>query len=126
MTREQVLKETVEFYNLGNRAIQGDNCYYITNCGNKCAVGRLLTDKECHRIENFSITGIGDFYASEFEEYLPEKVAELGQEFLGKLQELHDWANNWTETGISKEGIEVANNIIKRFKLELPEFKMEL
>jgi hypothetical protein len=100
------LEETVAFYNLGNRCVQGDGvtCRYHIDGKDGCAIGRRIADKElCKHLDKFENTGVLERRVYDL---LPESLKELGQSFLSKVQQLHDTSFYWTKTGISATGEE--------------------
>lgn len=46
-----LLEETVAAYTLETRATQGYGCAYLTDTGRKCAIGRLVPDEVCRKLD---------------------------------------------------------------------------
>lgn len=116
--RKEFLEDTWKYYDedVSRRAIElkiatvdpidptKDNklksiCKYKTSDGKKCAIGRYIPDdKYDPSIEG---KGIGQEGVSNI---LPKEIMDLGDEFLVKIQLLHDCDDNWNEYGLSGQG----------------------
>jgi hypothetical protein len=121
-TREQLLKSTIEHFNLRNRAMHpSGGCYYHLKLKDddkvrRCAIGRELPINLAIELDkNFqgSVNDIETF------EKLPERLKQMGQKFLHKVQELHDRKSNWNEKGLSRNGKKKAQGIIDKFNLNM-------
>jgi hypothetical protein len=111
-----LLKETVEYYNSNNRSVSGGGggCKYIDNFGNMCGVGRCLRPEFLnifHKLESDPdiVTDIGTFMKCRFfdkdiHELVKEEYSEINLADWTKIQLLHDWPENWNESGISPRG----------------------
>ncbi len=109
--RLKVLEDTCEYFNVSKRNADGFTCRYnpIHEKTEGCAIGRLIKDKAlCAKFDELEAFESGVDYV--FDE-LPEDLQELGQEFLARLQDLHDDVDNWTETGMSDDGLEQKDSI---------------
>jgi len=97
------LEDTIKYYSedpSGRRSVENGQCMYKSSDGRKCAIGRFISDHlyDCI-IEGKSIDDIF------VEEYIPEKLKELGFPFLSRIQTLHDWNSHWSnEEGLSVSG----------------------
>jgi hypothetical protein len=108
-----LVKETIHYYNYGNRSVDGTHCKYQSNAGNMCAVGRCLTEealKDFHDHEVgtvFAITNlpaiITDKYTS-FDSMLQEKYQGIHEQVWSFMQGLHDEDENWDYNGLSSNG----------------------
>lgn len=108
--RRNLLNETKNHFNLGNRSQSGGKCKYA---GVGCAIGRKIKNKRlCAILDGKSDSGIATVFSK-----IPKSLRELGIDFLGMVQELHDDEKNWTATGLSEIGKENVNEIRAQFKL---------
>lgn len=122
--KEQLLKETVNFYNAENRSVSGEYVCVYENITNKhCAIGRILTKTALKNIKNKGYnSGTG---VEELNDLIPLKTILVKKykplyksiRFLGSIQLLHDRVSNWTDKGISDTGKKEVKQICKRFKL---------
>ncbi len=116
MTKEEFLKDTIEFFTLDNRGFDPDtnNCNYHCIDGNKCAIGRYMTVEMADKsdYQNWDIDDIIQ------EKLLPKNVIDLGNNFLHDIQSLHDTESNWNDEGLSEEGKRNVDGIIYDFKLD--------
>jgi hypothetical protein len=112
----QALKDTCEYYNIGNRATQLDGlCLYHTANGDRCAIGRLLTVTQAMYLgdREISVRNLID----ELNPSVPmelEILSVLQQydlEFLCQLQRLHDNDKYWGGEGLNAYGDTFANEI---------------
>ena len=113
--RLAVLNEACNHFNSTNRSKDEINggCFYYppTPSSEGCAVGRLIKDKElCKSLDAMDDTGVEQVF-----DYLPNDVQELGKAFLNSLQLLHDTSRFWNEKGLTEEGVEVKEHIIKHY-----------
>lgn len=109
-TKAEIILETVEWYKSHPRAVVGvGECVYLTEEGNKCAVGRVmrLSDEELGELQGpvYKLTRGTDFIKSSGEEIkfddgmLQEEYRGHEEEFWKDLQKLHDDDENWIEGG---------------------------
>ena len=107
--RKAVLEDTISFYNSSNRAydLSNNKCMYCTPGKRRCAIGRLLSEKEAIKLQGH----YGNLVVRELFDYLPKSIQELGVCFLIELQDLHDTAACWDEIGITEKGKERAQLI---------------
>lgn len=115
------INESISHFNINNRGISPvtvENC--ITRGGicsyeAGCIIGRHLDKELCiafDRIGRFS--GVNHVF-----DRLPEKLKELGEDFLVSLQNMHDDVQCWDEHGLTKEGLEEYNIIKLKFCTEV-------
>ncbi len=115
--RLDFFNETVAYYSedpIGRRAVAIDNdryqpsitCFYRTEGGRKCAIGRHIPDDKYDSImEGVSIQG------PMIQAALLQEVLALGADFLREVQYFHDREDNWTSTGLSEQGMVAAHQI---------------
>ena len=104
----QILEDTIKFFNKNNLSISTRCCYLSPN-GNKCAVGRLMTDEELKKWHEFEEanhnSGDGTGYIDGLDSGLRVSALEnLPTDFVCDLQELHDTRPYWNENGLSDRG----------------------
>lgn len=126
MTQEQFLLDTVEYYSTdtNRRCVSSNNggCKYSPVNAHKegisegCAIGRHLSPELQLKLDN-RVGGTSVAYDGIFEQ-LPEWMKELTQDFLRKIQSLHDSDEYWNEKGLSLNGKEKLKEIIIRFSLK--------
>ncbi len=99
-------------FNQGERAIgEIGGCAYKSSKGTKCAVGALLTDKECAYLDLKSDGGIGVVMNNLPFEETPEarrickKLGDVSTELLEGLQRTHDSGRNWDYTKDMREAL---------------------
>ncbi len=112
--RRAFLDNTVKFFNKQNLCLdeKGD-CFYFSEKFDGCAIGRWLEEDLAKKLdENLYCSGL--ILASIFIE-IPEWMKELGQNFLVKVQGLHDNLDNWNENGLNFLGEDNKNNIYLEF-----------
>jgi hypothetical protein len=117
-TRQELLDNTVNHYNLKNRCTNDlDDCYYRYQ-GNACAIGRELPDELANHLErNHAGHTVTD---DEIFDQLPKRLQDMGKPFLSNVQSLHDGSFFWNENGLNKKGIIKLNYICKIYDLENP------
>lgn len=100
----KVLNDTINAFNSTNRCTneKGD-CQYYMEGKQGCAVGRLIEDKElCKQLDLGINCGIS---SHEVFKQLPIELKDLTQDFLYKLQDLHDNFHYWNEKGLTQSGL---------------------
>ena len=108
------LEDTVKYYSedTSRRAVTigGSYCYYRTDDGRKCAIGRHIPDELYDiSIEN---KGIDDIFEHNC---ISDELRELGISFLMNVQELHDSNGYWVSgEGLSTEGEKWVDYIKRR------------
>ena len=131
--RTAFLKDTIEFYNSNNRATTTEGCIYrATYSSPGCAIGRCLPRDskvfERELVEHFC--NVDTLIEKEIE--LPQWLLDMDDgvrpsqpvQFLGDVQGLHDTEYYWDEDGLSVEGKRETNEIISKYKLDMPLFKI--
>ena len=111
-TKEEIIKETAEFYNLSNRGYDEKEslCMYLTPDNKKCAVGRCILDekiKSFNKVYFSNIIAVSDHLENRrdsLDNYFKPEYRGHKARFWRDLQSFHDSACNWTEEGISDIG----------------------
>ena len=107
---KEILLETVSFYNSKNRGYDEDsgNCVYEGPDGNRCAVGRCMTDEGIKIANTFPNDGGADVTVINrkvnIDSLLQEKYQGASLSFWKELQMLHDTPPCWDESGITDYG----------------------
>lgn len=121
MTQEEFLLSTIEYYSADtNRRNKTPYvcCYFPLKPNSEgCAIGRWLKPELAKELDSMGYTAVK---RQEVFNRLPIKLKKLTSSFLQDIQELHDYDSYWEESGLSKEGIEKVNQIIKNYKLNIP------
>lgn len=119
-TKEEIIKETAEFYNLSNRGYDRNTggCVYLTGDNEKCALGRCISDDQIISFANkytSSIMDINeDFKEGEtLDQYLKPEYRGHKLAFWRDIQTLHDEEHNWNEEGISESGQEQVDLLVQ-------------
>ena len=117
LTQEEIVRETVGFYNLNNRAAVEKNnligglstskCEYITPDNKMCAVGRCLTEKGLERVMRKCPDDSAEVVDQTvgLDNVLKKKYTGHSQLFWFRLQRLHDNKNYWDEKGLNDHGV---------------------
>jgi len=119
MTKEEIIRETVAFYNKNNRAVvikeyyntcTSARCVYLTDDKKMCAVGRCMTKAGLQKvfdegIDKESATYINDNLVGGIDTVLKKKYHGHDGIFWDRLQLLHDTASHWDENGITPTGV---------------------
>jgi hypothetical protein len=132
MTKEQLLKDTIDYYSkdpVGLRCVKNNGqgnvtCRYSPKNVNKpksegCGIGRHLSPEVKLRYdeeENNSIKEI--FKDPELKAMAPKWMHRIGIKYLMAIQSLHDCTNHWTATGLSEAGKNQVSYLIWSFKLK--------
>ncbi len=126
---ERLLKETVAFYNLGNRSMMpdgGSSCAYFGKNDRRCAIGRIMpntlkkyfdngTLENTHCLEKLKETAKVCGITFRFkQEYRPLMAIEC-DEVMDAIQGLHDQKENWTATGLSEKGYNHVDHLCDRY-----------
>ena len=119
LTHLEFLNDTVSFYSAdpkGRRALNQDGeCVYLAEDGRKCAIGRYIKEDEKEAFNNLgTLAGL----LSEHPNCLKPSIANLSQNFLARIQNLHDGDRNWDEFGLTEFG-KATFEVIKDYAIEL-------
>lgn len=79
-----------------------------------CAIGRKISGRLAKKLDKLSLSGIANYDAYR---QLPLHLKNLGQDFLSRIQWIHDHEDNWDDTGLSAEGIQAVEQAKKEFYL---------
>jgi len=107
---KEILLETISFYNSENRGYDklSGHCVYEGSDGNRCAVGRCMTDEGIKFAKKFPADGASDVIVINskvnIDSLLQEKYQGVSLKFWKELQTLHDMSNCWDEAGITDYG----------------------
>ena len=110
------LNKTINRFNSTNRGNNVDwegeetGCSYTAGC----AIGVEISKKLRKDLDSRDGTSVN--CDSTFNK-LPKHLKELTQEFLHRIQRLHDQADAWNEKGLSSYGKNVADDIKTKFGL---------
>lgn len=131
MTKIEIIEETANFYNLGNRGVRNINsgsCVYQSDDGTKhCAVGRCIEPDALYHFTDFAeedLTGVrhlfedpeGLFFEKNLDDYLKEEYRGHDIDFWADLQEFHDDTICWTDDGLSYAGEQRHERLLARWK----------
>ena len=125
MTKEEIIKETVnEYQDASKRAKDGNICKYEAENGNKCAVGRCMIPGSLIKRSDLEIEGvamISDFVGPvgpkwNLEEILKPEYRGHEWAFWRDLQILHDEGIFYTDGKMNDRGQEFAARLIERWK----------
>jgi len=103
------IEDALGHFNSTNLGIVDKRCLYTAGC----MIGRKLP-KELSELLDAVPEGTDG--TALFEQF-PIELKELGQDFLGAMQEFHDLRENWSPTGLSDYGAEVMKGIKFQFGL---------
>lgn len=115
-TQQELLDNTINHFNINNRATteKGHSMYRCNNIG--CAIGREISNKLAKSLQSeiFSFPVVQDevFYK------LPKRLQKLDRIFLMWIQVLHDSKENWNEEGLSAIGISKVKAICIKYNLK--------
>lgn len=116
--RLNFLNDTVKYYSedISKRGVTPDgNCAYRYN-DKKCAIGRYIPDDKYN--ENIETFNCGQDIVFNL---LSEDIQKLGRDFLIRIQEFHDYDNNWNDWNderLTYAGVEDIQHIKTLFELE--------
>jgi len=110
MTKQAIIEETAAFYNSGNRGQTSIGYIYVNKYGNKCGVGRCMTDDGIAVFGGFGDDVIElekkvkDSYSG-LDDILKEEYRGHSVDFWADIQGFHDNSENWDKEGISFRGL---------------------
>jgi hypothetical protein len=111
----EILDDTVKYYSedTDRRAVlYSGTCAYQDADGNKCAIGRYLSQKDMERIRlDYDLSTPLDGPCGIWDKITTAKIKSLSFAFWIALQSFHDANRNWTKNGISKRGLQRARGI---------------
>jgi hypothetical protein len=136
MTPIQLIKETVDYYNVDPKARRGlvlnsdsfgkvsqyNTCEYITKSGKMCAIGRCSIDPSVlqDRFRGEDIYGLVNYIEEEvedmdFDDLLMEEYKGIPLNLWGDLQEFHDSESNWNKDSLSSRGEDEYARLLKKW-----------
>jgi hypothetical protein len=121
MTKEEIVIETVLYYNKDpNKRIAYENgdCCYISNSGQKCAVGRCAIDPSS--FEQGSIYE-QDLSSKELDKKLKSQYRGHDLYFWSSLQGLHDDTENWN-SGLNRISARGVQYVQDTFNIDLTKY----
>ncbi len=91
------LQGSIDHFNSNNRGVVDGKCSYEAGC----AIGRHLNKPVCVRLDKMKYNTVmnPDVFTC-----LPPEMQDLGKHFLKDVQRVHDYVNNWNETGLTDCG----------------------
>ncbi len=129
-TKTSIINETAAFYNSKNRSVvvnhdeeywdQDTECRYLGENGERCAFSRCCweTEKVINLLtenENMSADIVLKIAESDKIEILKEEYRGHSGEFWSNLQYFHDSSYNWDENGLTVEGVETKEGLLKKW-----------
>jgi hypothetical protein len=116
---QSLVVETATHYNRNNRSLMkfvNDStpkcCYVSAQTGDRCAVGRCLTEKGAERFSatvSENMTAVSGMYfrlgESEFSSCFKKKYQGIHLRTWEQLQEFHDENDHWDDKGVTDSGI---------------------
>lgn len=116
MKKETILLNIARNYTLHTRCKHRGMCAVYNDQGGRSPIGSLLTDEELKLVaKHESFRDKANF------ENLPERIQDLGFEFVKKIVDLHDYSEHWDENGLTRKGLHRVMHISRWYKLELKE-----
>lgn len=119
MTAIEIIEETAKHYNLLNRA-EGENgsCNYLQEgTGFMCAVGRCMRAEALEEYGDFNgdVDSLTTDMIELLDHYLKDEYKGHHKGFWFDLQLFHDCSEYWSIKGLSEEGEDMKNDLIKRY-----------
>lgn len=114
--RRAFLNKTIKYYNITNRGVGKNGCSYEAGC----AIGRFLPKELCDKLDHASkVNGSVSIkrVPKELWNEIPFNIRELGREFLGNVQNLHDIDYYWNNTGLTESGLDCVKVIKAKYGL---------
>lgn len=116
-TRQELLDNTIQYFNLTNRAVDYRGfCFYVhpSNKDQRCAIGRELSEKKALKLLNTEMPVPNKKVFN----ILPDRLKNMGVSFLKEIQILHDNELYWTATGLSGRGKREVKRICRVYNLQ--------
>lgn len=127
MTPLEFLKDTIAFYSAdpkGRRSVKegSTKCLYFGPNGTNCAVGRWIDprfkDSIMSGVESYNEASVYDL-TLKFRGCIVFAATSLSLSVLGDMQLLHDFDDNWDQSGLSEKGEVLAKRLRKKYANEL-------
>jgi hypothetical protein len=125
----KIINDTVQFYKKNPRAVnQHGQCSYIDKAGNRCAVGRYISEEYIEQVNNSSAIGLsveGLHNAFEIDTILVDTVQGLDLNFWIDLQNLHDSRAYWNGMELTTAGLGMVKHLRTKWAPNLfaPKYK---
>lgn len=116
-----LLQDTVEFYwpdPMGRRAVGGGGYEYETDDGRRCPVGRHLINPRS--ATTHGMNGVCSIRPSVLEKRLKPESRGYPKWMWHRLQNLHDFSDNWSACGLSRVGENAVKEITALIRKRLP------
>jgi hypothetical protein len=120
-TKQEIIQETRDFYAADpkRRAANNGSCFYQTEDGRNCAVGRCLIPNSemlaSYGPQTMFLCGGAANYIRNLEEILKEEYRGHEPDFWRELQLFHDNRICWSLDGISPKGEEQYSRLMKKY-----------
>lgn len=117
-TREELLINTVLYYGIdeNRRSLSSKGyCSYQSDSGNCCAIGREIRIGLRYMLDELANTSVQE---KEVFEALPKRLQNLGQDFLSRIQKLHD-SLEYYDCQLNSDGWEHVEKIINHHSLNV-------
>lgn len=110
-TKEEIIDETVKYYNNNPRARTDHSCYYLTDDNRMCAFGRCMLDEKRKKLE-MKVCSIEGMYRDlgissknfDFDSVLKPEYRGHSLSFWIDIQDIHDYSNFWYNGKLSEVG----------------------
>lgn len=121
MNKVEIIEMVANHYNLGNRSTSGTGCMYRTDDGRMCAVGMCMNVAAIDKYGNYvgsisEISGKINNGAEGLDLIFKEEYRGHDVSFWDDLQSLHDYRYYWTLEGLSEDGKEKVEQLIRKYK----------
>lgn len=103
----EIIEDTVRFYKKHPRSVNDSGqCSYLDAHGNRCAVGRYISDEYIERLGDTNTTSVSGLINEwgELDSILVDSAIGLKEEFWTDLQGFHDSRASWNGMNLSKYG----------------------
>jgi len=121
LRQQWLLDYTVARYTSKNRSTSDNGkCIYSHSRHTGCAIGVHLPKSLRVRLDRPDKRASANVRAPSIWLRLPEMLQDLGQAFLARVQNLHDYSPNWNATGLSERGLIEAQEIANIYYLKNP------
>lgn len=128
-TLSQKLADNLQHFtdNPNNRCMNKDNCYYSgATIGREdiegCFIGKLLKPEVRLEIDAMGGMSLSCVIHGKGKDIKLPVFITKNEDVLSEFQSLHDRSNNWTEKGLSKNGVNELDKIIINHKLDAKAF----
>jgi hypothetical protein len=127
MTKEEIINETVEYYKDESKRgynAANEQCEYLTESGNMCAVGRCLIPGslmesffgEPRLAQSMRNCGLSVLDVANLEEILKPEYRGHSRNFWAQLQILHDCSDHFNDGTMNEVGLKHAKGLIESLR----------